>query len=111
MTAITLALLIALAGQAVFSGGTFQGVTQGQAVTPITFDTDPARVTELRGSGGSMFPRKNPFGLENSEVLSGDSLLIEPYGDVPGANGELVAPRDDSIPEDEDQLCDFCPSS
>lgn len=114
MTALTLGFLIGLHGfaaQMTFSSGTFQGATQGAATAPITFTTDSARVTELRGYGGAMFARKSPFGLENSEVLSDDSTLIEPHGTVPGVNGELIAPRDDSIPEDEDQLCAFCPSS
>lgn len=115
MTALTLGLIIALhgfAGQIILSGGS--GAVSsggGGGGSSMTFTTDSARVTELRGYGGAMFPRKNPFGLENSQVIDSSSLLIEPYGDVPGANGELVDTRDDSIPEDEDQLCDFCPSS
>jgi len=114
MTALTLGLMISLHGfaaQVVFSGGAFQGVPQGAASASMTFTTDSARVTELRSYGGAAFVRSAPFGLESSEVINGDSTLTEPFGDVPGANGSLVAPRDDSIPEDEDQLCAFCPSS
>ncbi len=114
MTALTLGLIISLHGfaaQLVFPGGALQGVTQGAASASMTFTTDSARVTELRGYGGAMFVRSAPFGLVSSEVVNGDSTLTEPYGDVPGADGSLVAPRDDSIPEDEEQLCAFCPSS